>query len=74
MDIRMPRFDGLQAIKQMRKITALDDTPIIALTGLAMPDDEHRCISAGADRYLSKPYLMQELVDLIQLLLRQEEA
>jgi len=74
MDIRMPRFDGLQAIKQLRKIPALKDTPIIALTGLAMQDDEQRCIRAGADRYLSKPYRMQELVDLIRELLYHEEA
>ena len=62
MDIQMPGSDGLHAIKQLRKITALEDTPIVALTGLAMQDDEHRCISAGADKYLSKPYMMKELI------------
>jgi len=72
MDVQMPRVDGIQATKKIRKIAALESTPIIALTGLAMHDDEDRCLTAGADHYLSKPYRMAELVDLIEQLQRRE--
>lgn len=65
MDIQMPQVDGLEAIKRLREIPSTGQIPIIALTGLAMMGDEQRCIDAGADHYLSKPYRMQELVTLI---------
>lgn len=69
MDIQMPRVDGLEATKRLRKISATEHTPIIALTGLAMEDDSSRCLTAGADDYLSKPFRMQNLVNLIEELL-----
>jgi len=74
MDIQMPRVDGLHAIKELRKVNALEDTPVIALTGLAMQDDEHLCLAAGANHYLSKPYRMQNLVNLMQRLLEYEKV
>ena len=74
MDIQMPRVDGLQAIKEVRKVAALEDTPIIAFTGLAMQEDEKRCLTAGANYYLSKPYRMQKLIELMQNMMEYEEA
>lgn len=70
MDIQMPRSDGIDAIKKLRNIQSLRNTPIVALTGLTMEDDRKRCLDAGADHYLCKPYRMQELVDLIRQLLQ----
>jgi len=72
MDIQMPKVDGLEATKRLRKNSATEQTPIIALTGLAMEDDSSRCLSAGADDYLSKPFRMQNLVKLIEDLLARE--
>lgn len=69
MDIQMPGMDGFQAIKRVREIPGMKDTPIIALTGLAMPADASRCLEAGANEYVSKPCPMSELVETIERLL-----
>lgn len=66
MDIKMPQVDGLEAIRRIRRIPKLKITPIVALTGLAGDKDEQRCIDAGADHYLCKPYQMKTLVDLLE--------
>lgn len=65
MDIQMPIMDGLAAIQTIRSDRQFDDIPIIALTALAMPGDQARCIEAGATYYLSKPVSLRQLADTI---------
>lgn len=65
MDIQMPRVDGIEALRRIRCVPDLKHTPIIALTGMAADADEKLCIDAGANHYLSKPYRMQTLIDLL---------
>jgi len=72
MDIQMPGVDGLECIKRIRQITTLRKTPIIAITGLAMHDDSTRCLDAGADRYISKPYRMHDLVKVIEQMVQSQ--
>lgn len=66
MDIQMPVMDGLSAIQHIRQQLAMTDISIIALTALAMPGDEERCLAAGADVYLSKPVRLRELVQILE--------
>lgn len=66
MDVMMPIMDGLEATQKMRKVKALQKTPIIALTALAMAGDSDRCLAAGMNDYLSKPIQMQNLADMIE--------
>jgi len=70
MDVQMPEIDGLQAIEQLRAMEETAVIPIVALTALAMPGDEERCLSAGATAYLSKPLNLQQLVDVIEQVTR----
>ena len=69
MDIQMPILDGLSAIKRIRLQETISDTPIIALTALAMAEDQERCLAAGANRYFSKPIRFRQLEQTIQELL-----
>jgi CheY-like chemotaxis protein len=68
MDIQMPGMDGLEAIRCIREDgeRAVAETPIIAVSALAMPGDEERCLKAGANAYLSKPLNLKQLVQAIE--------
>lgn len=71
MDIQMPGMDGITAIQHMRQVPSLEKIPIIALTAFAMEGDQARCLAAGADKYLSKPVKLKQLVLSIQELIVQ---
>jgi len=70
MDIQMPGMDGIEAIQHIRRDVNLVNVPIIAVTALAMTGDRERCLAAGANDYLSKPFKLKELTTVIQRLLR----
>ncbi|MEO0456141.1 MAG: ATP-binding protein [Cyanobacteria bacterium P01_A01_bin.114] len=74
MDIQMPEMNGLEAIQRLRRDPTLGGIPMIALTALAMPGDRERCLAAGADEYLSKPFKLRQLTTAMQQLLVRQEA
>jgi two-component system, cell cycle response regulator DivK len=55
MDISIPHLDGWEATRILRKDPATQNTPIIALTAHALPDDRQRAVQLGFTAYLAKP-------------------
>lgn len=76
MDVRMPRMDGLEATRRIRALAApASQTPIVALTADAMPEDVQRCAEAGMAAHLAKPLTQARLLEtLARLLDRRGEA
>lgn len=67
MDVMMPVMDGLTATRHIRKDSAWQKLPIITLTAKAMPDDQKRCIEAGANDYMAKPLDVEKLLSLVRV-------
>lgn len=68
MDMQMPIMDGYTATKKIRENERQNGghLPIIALTGFAFAEDREKCLAAGADEYLSKPFNPEELLATIK--------
>lgn len=68
MDIQMPVMSGLIAAERIRALEANTDShiPIIAITANAMLGDKEKCISAGIDDYISKPFQPSVLIEKIR--------
>ena len=67
MDVMMPVMDGLTATRAIRKNPDWKKLPIITLTAKAMPDDQQRCINAGANDYMAKPLDVEKLLSLVRV-------
>lgn len=67
MDVMMPVMDGLTATREIRKNPAWKKLPIITLTAKAMPDDQRKCIEAGANDYMAKPLDVEKLLSLVRV-------
>ncbi len=68
MDVQMPIMDGFKATQKIREIEKSTNThvPIIAVTANAFPEDKERCLVAGMDDYISKPFQPEELISKIR--------
>jgi two-component system response regulator MprA len=68
LDILMPRLDGLEVARRMRK--AGDRTPILMLTARDAVEDRVAGLDSGADDYLVKPFAFEELLARLRVVLR----
>jgi len=67
MDVMMPVMDGLVATRKIRGDPQWAKLPIVMLTAKAMPDDQERCIEAGANDYMAKPIDVDKLLSLVRV-------
>jgi CheY-like chemotaxis protein len=61
MDMQMPNVNGLEATRQIRKIPGYRHTPIIAMTANAFAEDKARCLEAGMNDFIIKPFVPDTL-------------
>ncbi len=71
LDIKMPRMDGLELLKRLRKETEM---PVIFLTSKDTEIDEVLGLRTGADDYIRKPFSQRLLIERIRTLLRRRKA
>jgi two-component system cell cycle response regulator DivK len=69
MDIQLPGMDGLAATALLKGDPATAAIPVIALTAMAMKEDQEKTKKAGCDSYIAKPLRYQELFAEIDALL-----
>jgi CheY-like chemotaxis protein len=65
MDIQMPEMDGFEATYAIRNEFEVQPQ-IVAMTANAMPEDRDRCIDAGMNNYIAKPFKMDELIAILK--------
>jgi len=70
MDCHMPVMDGFKASRKIREMTkegSIPKIPVIALTANALAGDREKCLDAGMDDYLTKPFTIEQLLDKIRI-------
>jgi CheY-like chemotaxis protein len=65
MDCQMPSVDGFEASRQIRSLKSKQPV-IIAVTANALAGERERCLQAGMDDYLSKPFQAEELIAVVR--------
>jgi DNA-binding response OmpR family regulator len=70
LDLMLPDESGIDFLKQVRTRNAFSAMPIIVLSALVDPAQIREALDNGADRYLTKPYIANNLVSYVQDVLR----
>jgi CheY-like chemotaxis protein len=65
MDCQMPIMDGFEACRQIRQVSERQPV-IVAVTANALLGERERCLDAGMDDYLSKPFQAEQLIGVVQ--------
>ncbi|MDX6475634.1 MAG: two-component system, OmpR family, phosphate regulon response regulator PhoB [Gaiellaceae bacterium] len=66
LDVMMPGTSGTDVLRQMRSDDALRDVPVIVMSAWQSPQDVASALEAGADRFLAKPFRIDELGSMVR--------
>lgn len=76
-DLRMPGMDGFEAVRQLRAGACgapAASIPVMAVSAMASEADRRNSLTAGADEYLSKPFLFSQFSAALERAVRRREA
>jgi two-component system chemotaxis sensor kinase CheA len=65
LDLMMPELDGYETIKQIKALYSTQNIPIIIITARVIRGDKQKLLEAGADAYIEKPIVFNELLKSI---------
>ncbi|MBD2100059.1 response regulator [Leptolyngbya sp. FACHB-261] len=66
LDIALPHTDGIEIVQRLKTDPTTATIPVVAVTARAMVGDRERGLSAGFDNYLTKPYGLDELTQIVE--------
>lgn len=66
LDLMLPGISGIEFLQGIRQQETYDQLPVIILSALADPEQIREGLESGADRYLTKPYLANNLVKTVK--------
>ena len=66
MDLRMPKIDGLEATRRIRRTPGFEKVVILAISASSFEHNQKECTDAGADGFLSKPFRINRLLELLR--------
>ena len=70
LDLMLPEMSGIDYLQELRGQDRFAELPVIILSALADPDQIREGLDAGADRYLTKPYLANNLLRTVKDVLK----
>ena len=73
MDMQMPNLNGVEATQQIRQLPGYLNVPIIAMTANAFAEDKERCLQAGMNDFLIKPFNPEEMFVILLRALNQRD-
>ena len=68
LDIVMPGLDGFEVCRKIREVSTV---PVIMLSAREGENDRELCAACGANDYLTKPFVLRELLDMVKTTLKQ---
>lgn len=73
-DLRMPKMDGYELIRSVRKNKDWKTTPILVFSAMPPGDSEAHVLQLGANSYLKKPSTLEDLVESVKTILEYEQS
>ena len=74
MDIQLPDIDGITALREIRKDSALDAIPVLAVSASVMPDEQQKIVTSGFDAYVTKPINLKQFLETVKRFLEHGRA
>lgn len=69
LDVMMPKVDGITFLRRLRTNPAWSETAVIVISAKCQPEDKSTALAAGADRFLAKPFSVDDLRNTIHELM-----